>query len=108
MRSLLALLACLMLVVTAWGGMAQATGPACTEIADQVAVHVTGDCDEVPADADRNYPHCHTGCHGHYVTAPVPTRAPAPAFLIARAYQPTAEPMLTAHQVDQTLRPPQA
>lgn len=108
MRSLLGLLACLMLVVSAWSGAAQAANPACNEMADQVAVHVVGDCDEVPADAHKNYPHCHTGCHGHYVTAALPTRAPAPAFAMVRAYSLSKQPTLTAHQVDQTLRPPQA
>lgn len=108
MRSLVALFACLMLVVSAWGAPAQAAAPACSEMAEQVAVHVAGDCDEVPADAHKNYPHCHTGCHGHHVTAAVPTRAPAPAFTMIRVYSLSKQPALTAHHVDQTLRPPQA
>lgn len=108
MRSLLTLLACMMLVVTAWGGTAQAAGPACSEMADQLEVHVAGDCDEVPADADKNYPHCHTGCHGHHVAAPIDTRAPRAVNATARDYAPATTLTLTPHQVAQTLRPPQA
>lgn len=105
---MLALFACLMLVMTTWSGIAQATDPACSETADQVAVHVADDCDEVPADADKNYPHCHTGCHGHHVTAPIPARAVDTAFPATRTYAPAAELTLAAHQADQMLRPPQA
>lgn len=108
MRSMLALFACLMLVVTAWSGIAQAAGPACCETADQVAVHVMGDCDEVPADADKNYPHCHAGCHGHHATAPIPARAFDKVVVTTRTYGPAAERTLAAHQADQTLRPPRA
>lgn len=108
MRPLFLLLGCLMLVVTTWSGAAQAAGPGCSEMAGQMAVHVAGDCDEVPADADKNDPHCHTGCHGHQIAAPVPARAPGQAFAVTRVYAVTTEATLTAHQVDQALRPPQA
>lgn len=54
MRSLLAILACLMLVVTA-SGAAQAAGLGCSETVGEVAVHMAGDCDEVPADSDKYY-----------------------------------------------------
>lgn len=108
MRSVLTLLACLMLVMTGWSGAAQAADFGCNEVADQMAVHVAGDCDEVPADADRNYPHCHTGCHGHHVATPIPARVPGQAAAMTSAYASAAEPTLTSHQIDQTLRPPQA
>lgn len=108
MRSVFTLLACLVLVMTAWGGAAQASGLVCSETADQMAARVAGDCDEVPADADRGYPHCHTACHGHHVTAPVPTHVVGRVAPAARDYAQAAEPTLSAHQVDQTLRPPQA
>lgn len=111
MRTLLALFACMMLVMTTWSGIAQAAGPACSEMADQVTVqgpgHGAGNCDEMPADADRNYPHCHTGCHGHQVATPVPSRGPVPAVDPDRAYEPVRQATLSAHQVDQDLRPPQ-
>ncbi|WP_404710457.1 hypothetical protein [Sphingomonas sp. MMS24-J13] len=108
MRSLLAILACLMLVLTASGGAAQAAGMGCSETVGEVAVHIAGDCDEVPADADKNYPHCHTGCHGQHVAAPVPFRTIVPISDGFRDYAPAKRFTLTARRVDPALRPPQA
>lgn len=108
MRAVLILLACLMLVVTAWSGAAQAADFGCGEMADQAAVHIASDCDEVSADADRGYPHCHTGCHGHHVAAPVSTRPPGRIGAIAIAYAPAAASTIAAHRGGQHLRPPQA
>lgn len=109
MRSLLTLLACLVLLLTAWGGAAQAkSGTGCNETARRMAVHVAGDCDEMPADADRNYPHCHTGCHGHDVAAPMLDRMPLPVLVVSRSYAAAAQVTLTADPIDRTLRPPQA
>lgn len=108
MRFLLTLLACLMLVVSAFNGSAQAAGAGCSETIEQVAVHVAGDCDDLPADADQNDRHCHTGCHGHHVAAPIPGQASVPAIELARAYAPAGHTALGAHQPNRTLRPPQA
>ena len=108
MRPLLALIASLVLVMTAWGGAAQAGGPGCAGMTEQMVAHVVGDCDEVPADADKNYPHCHTSCDDHHVAAPMPTRALGRPAGMTRAYAPAVQPTLTAHQVAATLRPPQA
>lgn len=108
MRSLLALFACLMLVMATWSGTTQAAGPGCSDMAEQATVPVAGGCDEVPAHADKNYPHCHTGCHDHHMTAPIPARSLDRALVAARSYGPPAEHTLTAYQVDRTLRPPQA
>jgi hypothetical protein len=108
MRALTALLACLLLALTAWGVMAQAAGPNCNETFEQMAVHVAGDCDEVPADAHGRFPHCHTGCHGHHAATPVSARAAGISFSGVRAYAPSRQLTLTGRQVDRTLRPPQA
>lgn len=107
MRFVFNLLACLMMVVTVWSS-AQAAEPRCSDTIDQVALHVAGDCDEVPADADRNYPHCHTGCHGHHVATPVPAHASVRIVEAASAYAPAGSATLTAHRPKRTLRPPQA
>lgn len=108
MRSLLTILASLMLVMTAWGGAAQAAGAGCAEMTEQMAAHVADDCDEVPADADKNYPHCHTSCHGHHVAVPIPTRALGRSSGMTRAYELAAQSTLPAHRVAKMLRPPQA
>jgi len=34
-------------------------------------LHVAGDADEVPADADKNTPHHHDLCHGHDLATPM-------------------------------------
>lgn len=107
-RRLLSLLACLMLVVTLWGGAVQAAALDCNETMGQMAVHIAGDCDEVPADAHKNYPHCHTGCHGQHVDAPMPFRVVIRVSDLSRDYIPAAEGTLAAHQFGPTLRPPQA
>ena len=73
-----------------------------------VAVHLAADCDEVPADADKNYPHCHTGCHGQHVAAPIPFRAAVPIADLSHDYAPAARVTPTTHRVDPALRPPQA
>lgn len=108
MRALLSLLASVLLFAGALGGAAQAGTHVCSEAVDQVAVHVAGGCDEVPADADKGYPHCHTGCHGLQVAAPVSARLVVNPVATVGRYAPVAHPMLSSHQVDQALRPPQA
>lgn len=108
MRSLLAIIACLMLVLTASGAAARATGLGCVETIGEVAVQLAADCDEVPADSDKSYPHCHTGCHGQHVAAPMPFRTIVPIFDISRDYAPAARMTVTAHRVDPALRPPQS
>ena len=108
MRPVIALIACLLLIASAWGGTASASGVSCSETSDQIAVHVAGDCDEVPADAHFKFPHCHTGCHGHHVAPPVLARAAAQLFDSVPAYATDLQPTLISHQIDPTLRPPQA
>ena len=36
-----------------------------------MAAHAPGDGDEVPADADKGYPHHHASCHEHHVNTPI-------------------------------------
>ncbi len=47
-------------------------------------MHSAGDHDEVPADADKNYPHHHNQCQGHDLAAPLKTRAVPKANPCAR------------------------
>ncbi|MDO6414601.1 hypothetical protein Q4F19_09430 [Sphingomonas sp. BIUV-7] len=96
-----------MTVLTASGAAARATGIGCVETIGEVAVQIAADCDEVSADADKNIPHCHTGCHGQHVAAPMPFRAMVPIADLAREYAALASVTLTARRVDPVLRPPQ-
>ena len=71
MRKLLPLLACLMLVLTGFAGMAHAAEVAGGSMFGiELTVHAAGDGDEVPADSDNGLPHHHNACHGHDVGTP--------------------------------------
>jgi len=71
MRKLLPLLACLMLVLTGFAGMAHAAEAAGGSVLGiEFTVHAPGDGDEVPADSDNGLPHHHNACHGHDVGTP--------------------------------------
>ena len=110
MRKLLPFLACLMLVLTGWNGVAHAAeSMACVEVQQtDAAMHMAGDCDEVPADADKGYPHHHATCHGHHVAAPAESSV---AVKLTERWaefpRDKAQPWLT-HLGDTALRPPQA
>lgn len=109
-RKLLPFLACLMLVLTAWTGVAKAMEPTgCAEMAQtHMTTPIAADCDMVPPDADHGYPHHHGGCHSHFVAdvSATPTsldRARATSSLAAELFLP-----LTGSTAAAALRPPQA
>lgn len=108
MRKLVPFLACLMLVVATWTGMAHAAEARGIEAGEvDIAAHIAGDGDEVPADADKGYPHHHATCHEHHVntsvlrTAAIPILAspPLPTMANSRA--------IGAYEPEAALRPPQ-
>jgi hypothetical protein len=104
---MLPLLACLMLVLTAWTGMAHAAELRGVETRD-VTVHVAGDGDEVPADADKAYPHHHASCHEHHVNiAALGDVAPVPPH-VRSVVLATIGKRLTGRLPDPVLRPPRA
>jgi hypothetical protein len=110
MRKLLPLLACLMLVLTGWSGVAHAAeSMMCGELTQaEEATHIAGDGDEVPADADKGYPHHHAACHDHQVAAPVEGRGETAAVDRRTVFASRKAPIWRAHQSDPALRPPQA
>lgn len=98
-----------MLVLTGMSGMAHAAEVAEGSIAGiQFTVHSDGDGDEVSADADKDYPHHHTVCHGHDVGEPIQSAMPRTNPIAA--IRPTGGPVV--HLVGTgslvALRPPQA
>ncbi|KQR81371.1 hypothetical protein [Sphingomonas sp. Leaf343] len=109
MRKLLPLLACMMLVLTTWAGMAHAAEAGGVEMSTtEMSAHAPGDGDEVPADADKGYPHHHASCHEHQVNTPT-----VGAAIDATIGAPTMPPAvfsraLTGHDSEAALRPPQA
>jgi hypothetical protein len=110
MQRFSALLLCLMLVLSlGFGSVAHAAeGATCVEATSvQSADHVDGDADQVPADADKAYPHHHGGCHSHQVGVPI--AANPVALLIGLRVPPAASnvgPMALA-PLEAALRPPQ-
>lgn len=92
------------------GSAAHATeGLDCLEISAAMSVdHADGDGDQVPADAEKGYPHHHGGCHGHHIGVPI----------TADAVQHSADRRVGAFRwdhdrtagavADPALRPPQA
>lgn len=110
MRKLTPFVACLLLVLTAWTGTAHASGmSSCDEpMQTEVAAHFDGDCDQVPMDTGKSYPHHHNACHGCQAAFPIQAAADVP--LTADLAVPTIASVvgLTAADVETALRPPQA
>lgn len=108
-RAFLSLLSALMLLVSLGvSTVAHADEPiGCVDMATSMASYDRVNCDmvQVPADADRGYPHHHGVCHGHEIAAPadaghVPFSSRAPgrldgqrvARLIGASFGPALEP----------------
>jgi len=110
MRTLLPFLACLMLVLTGWSGIAHAKEIAGSVEASssEMFAHVDGDGDQVPADADKGYPHHHASCHGHDVGTPFSGRMTAPVRIADNTFGVRVFPAIVSHDGEQALRPPQA
>jgi hypothetical protein len=109
MRKLVPFLACMMLVLTTWAGMAHAAEAGGVEMSrTEMAAHAPGDGDEVPADADKGYPHHHASCHEHHVNTPIIETAAIP--ILAASTLPPADlsRALSGHDPEAALRPPQA
>ncbi len=109
MRKLVPFLACLMLVLTTWAGMAHAAEAGGIEMSrTEMAAHAPGDGDEVPADADKGYPHHHASCHEHHVNTPIVETTATP--ILAASTLPPADlsRALSGHDTEAALRPPQA
>jgi hypothetical protein len=110
MRRLTSLLACLMLLLTAWSGTAHAAELMnCSEpVSAEMVMHVAGDCDEVPADSGKAYPHHHDGCQGQHVSVAAPEASLPEPIPAERSYGVSRIHAIFAYHIDRTLRPPRA
>ena len=110
MRRLLPLLACLMLVLTAWVGVAHAAEVGgCIETSQyQAGSHVDDDGKLITADADKGYPHHHGSCHAHHMSAPDANSLAGRAGPTCSTLATTADATLVGRDADTALRPPQA
>jgi len=69
-------------------------------------MHSAGDHDEVPADADKNYPHHHNQCQGHDLAAPLKACAVPKAVHAAAKPVSGVASILIAGPPAKLLRPP--
>jgi len=110
MRQLTSVLAALMLLLTAWSGTAHAAElVTCNEpIAVEMVMHIAGDCDQVPGDRDKAYPHHHDGCNGQHVSTAALDTVIAERISAEQTYGASPIHAIVATDVDRTLRPPRA
>lgn len=110
-RWLLTFVAGMMLLMSiGMGGIAHAAETSgCLDAPQaQTALHAAGDCDEVPADDHKGYPHHHAACHGHCAATPAESRVAVTLIDQPIAFEIEKTPLRIAHQGDPALRPPQA
>ena len=111
MHRLSALFLCLMLMLSlGLGSVAHATeavGCVDTTAASSLE-HSDGDADQVPADADKAYPHHHGGCHGHHIGVPFEAKLVASVTGLSVAPPAWNHAPMAPVPSDPALRPPQA
>lgn len=92
------------------GSVAHAAEPiTCVDASAPSATgHVDGDSDQVPADAEKGYPHHHGGCHGHHVGVPITTDAVPHGFVQIAGRVSWEQAHGSGLLGDPALRPPQA
>ncbi|MET0375209.1 MAG: hypothetical protein ABW128_13255 [Rhizorhabdus sp.] len=110
MRRFLPFLACLMLVLTAWVGVAHAAEVGgCIETSQYEATsHLDGDEDQVAADADKGYPRHHGSCHAHHMSAPDADTLAGMTGSTDSMLASVDRATLVGRDADTALRPPQA
>jgi hypothetical protein len=105
-RTFFILFASLILATTAWANAAQAADICCADSPAGAAMRMVGDCDRAPADTEKGYPHCHTGCQVQSVTPAAPAIKATNAVVGSTLYELSAPVSVAAHDSDLTLRPP--
>lgn len=111
MRRLMALFMTLVLVVSFGDGTVAHAMEPIVPISDHAAQflgHTAGDSDEVPADADKGYPHHHAECHGHIVGVPVADAEPLPGIDLTNRISPAPARPFSTLAPEGLRRPPRA
>lgn len=107
MRRFILLLSICLLAALGMAPVAHAAEPmTCIELVENDALHASGDGDQVPADAEKEYPHHHGGCHGHHVAPPLALSGAWPDRAIGARHRGWNATELAAASPDPTLRPP--
>ena len=111
MQRLIALFLGLLLSVSVGlGSTAHAMEPLASIDASEASFfgHSPGDSDEVPADADKGYPHHHGVCHDHGIGVPATAQRVATSDPLSQARPRQLSPFLTSAVADTLRRPPRA
>lgn len=112
MRHLTLLIACVMMLLTAWSGVAHAAdcmGCPATSAVQQVAQGQDGCNDEqTPKKVPKGCLHCQAGCHSQNVGTPLGLSVRALSMPQERMFDDPRRVALITHVGDQALRPPQA
>jgi hypothetical protein len=85
-----------------------AEGVTCIEVsaADAASSHVDGDGDQVPADAEKGYPHHHGECHGHHIGVPIKLTSVEQTYIALALPRPFDHSSTARAPADPALRPP--
>lgn len=111
MHKLITLFLGFLLAISASGqATAHALEPFAPIVTSQAADtgHWAGDGDEVPADADKGYPHHHAGCHDHSVGFPATAERLPLHEQLAQAPASNGATTLATADPASLLRPPRA
>lgn len=112
MRPLTLLLACMMMLLTSWSGVAHAAAcMGCPTIsASQQVEQARAACneDQAPKNVGKGCVHCQAGCHSQNIGTPLGLSVPALAMPQERMFDDPRRVALITHVGDQALRPPQA
>ncbi|CAN5278640.1 hypothetical protein BH10PSE15_BH10PSE15_01120 [soil metagenome] len=109
MRRLISLLLVALLSVSVGlGSAAHALEPIASIDASEASYfgHLAGDSDEVPADADKGYPHHHGACHDHGVGMPATAQRIATGAALSQACPQQLNAILVSAFADTLRRPP--
>ena len=107
MRKLMPFLACLLLVLTALSGTAQATGVACCdETSLMTQMCDCCDADQGPKGADKGCAQCAATCHAHHAATPFVNDLAPPAIAPDLVFGVRHSLALAGQAPDRMLRPP--
>ncbi len=109
-RSIHLLLAFLLSLSIGMGTTAHAMEPIASIDASEAGYfgHWAGDADEVPADADKGYPHHHGGCHDHGVGVPVAAQQIVAKEPVSQRQRRPGDNVLASADRGSLRRPPKA
>ncbi len=112
MRHLTLLIACMMMLLTSWSGVAHAAAcigcPATSAIQQVEQAQAACNDEQAPKKMGKGCLHCQAGCHSQNIGTPLGLNVRALAMPQERMFVDPRRVALITHVGDQALRPPQA